>query len=91
MKIRLPKNLGPRAKREALLGLEGQMVLCEVELASSASRSALDANLQSLGVEVRSWNESARLLTIALPATKLIDLAALDKVVYVEVAQPYTQ
>ena len=90
MKLQLPRNLGSRAKREVLRSSAGQIVLCVAELAPNTTPTTLDIELQSLEVTVRSWNATTRLLTVELPAARLVDLAALNGVVYVELAQQYT-
>ncbi len=90
VKLQLPRNLGSRAKREVLRSSEGQIVLCVAELAPNTTPKALELELQALEVKVRSWSATTRLLTVELPAARLVDLAALNGVVYVDLAQQYT-
>jgi hypothetical protein len=90
VKQQLPSNLGPRAKREFLRALPNQTILCTAELAANANPERLEPELSTLDATISSWDETTRLLVLELPAARLVDLAALDGVVYVELAQRYS-
>ncbi|MDJ0608845.1 MAG: hypothetical protein QNJ67_07690 [Kiloniellales bacterium] len=90
IKTRLPRNLGPRVKRELLTAPADSTLICAAELSPKVSGEQLEAKMVEFGGKVRSHSADARLITIEIPAARLRDLAAMQGVVYVELAQTYT-
>jgi|GEM_PF-4577230 len=89
MKQRLPRSLGPKAKRFILKEAPDAVASCMVEFAPNAERNAVDTKLKQLNGKIRSWDASSRIMTVEIPAAKLPELANLDLIVYVELAARY--
>ncbi len=90
VKFRLPRNLGPRAKHQLICNSAKQNVLCTVEIASNLTPTAIKEDLNALEVTIRYWSSTTHLLTVELPANRLLDLAVLKDIIFVELAQQYT-
>lgn len=86
---RLPRNLGPKAKR-SLLTAAGGTVRCTVEIASAARRDVLEGALQTLGAHILSWDKVGRTVTLEAPVSRLAEIAGTRGIVYIDTADRYT-
>jgi hypothetical protein len=86
-------NLGSKFSpklRKALLREPGDTVIRGlVEIAPGTDADALTRELTSIGAEVRSRSEQARLITVDIPLSRLQMLDALSSVLYVEADERY--
>jgi hypothetical protein len=87
----LSAKLSPRLRKAILQRPTDRLIRGLVEISPSADSVALRQNLQSAGAEICSWSAGAHVLTIAIPASRLVELDAVDDVIYVEADDKFTR
>jgi hypothetical protein len=85
----LPQNLSPKARKRLLTAGAGDVSRALVQVAPTADPAELGRQVTALGGTVHSWLDETSLLSLELPTSRLVELAALDGVVYVETGEPY--
>ena len=89
MKHRLSKHLSPSAKKAVLRHREGERVKAQIELARNVDLDALQNVLLHLGASEVRWHEQTHLLVVEVAAESLEEVAELEEVGYVELAERY--
>jgi hypothetical protein len=84
----MSQKLSPQAKKLLLKGTTGN-VSALIQVAGQASDDALLAVIDAAGGKVRSWQPETLLLAVEAPIAALPALAAIDAVVYIDVASAY--
>ena len=76
--------------RKALIGGNGNAsVNGLVEISPAADKVVLRQQLEKAGARIEAWSEQGRTVSITIPAGRLLELDALDDVVYVETSGRY--
>jgi hypothetical protein len=89
MPERLPRKLGPKARKWLMTADAGDVVRAMAEVGPAADPAELRDGVTALGGVVRSWSPESRLLVVEIPAAGLAELAGLAGVVSVETAERY--
>jgi hypothetical protein len=90
MTHRLPKKLSPKAKKLVLMAEQGHKTNCLVNVSASSQRAKLGTALQTLGAEVSTWNNETNLISLTIPDERLVELATLNGILYVDVGERYS-
>jgi hypothetical protein len=88
MKIRLPQNLSPQAKRVAAKP-SSEPVACLVQLNTSMTNEGLTSALSRFGATIRSFEPETHQAVIETTAEHLTDLAKLKAITYVQIDGRY--
>lgn len=85
----LPQNLSPKARKRLLTAAAGEVSRALVQVAPTADPAELGRQVAELGGTVHAWLDETSLLSLELPTSRLVELAGLDGVAYVETGEPY--
>ena len=91
MKMSLPSNLGPRARRSIIADQPGRPWTVSSRWRPRPRPGRWPTNCARLGATVHSRDPTTRLWSIGVPAGQLASVAALTGVVYVDCGERFSR